>query len=316
MEPKCRPSPQQCPRQEERGHSILKKQTANTSKTVPRQPHGDQDVLRGIGSPLTAHPGNRTQMGTGDRACQQTAFQDALRQCYTDLANHRSCSRKREHMQALKVAAPTPMQSPAQKSFKLKSMVTVVEPASQPMHRSGSHNQQVGNTPAWHQSRRVPYHLIGIQEVAGQDDQESEKDFLLYLMNWFSWDYYGLELNDFGNAFGAKTVYVTRSCMAAALYFKVTWTRGEKWIFPPIPELMTKTLLRCRGTLPEKPTSLRGQHTEDLRLRCREWWMYFLVLLQCWKDDTCAFKYEGALQPDSKVLLFVYWRVQPQLLFQ
>ena len=125
-------------------------------------------------------------------------------------------------------------------------------------------------------------------------------------MNRFSWDYYSPKLNDFGNAFGAKTVFVTKSCMVAALYFEVTWTRGEKWIFPLIPELLTQTPLRHGGTLPERPTSSRGRHAEDLRVRCRDWWMYFLVLLQCQKDDTCTFEYGGALWPDSKVLLFIY----------
>ena len=38
--------------------------------------------------------------------------------------------------------------------------------------------------------------------------------------------------------------------------------------------------------------------------------MYFLVLLQCWKDETCAFEYRGALRPDSKVLLFIYCRIK------
>ena len=128
-------------------------------------------------------------------------------------------------------------------------------------------------------------------------------------MNQFGWDYYSPELNDFGNAFGAKMVFVMRSCMVAALYFEVAWTRGEKWIFLFIPELLTQIPLRHGGTLPERPTSLRGRHAEDLRVRCREWWMYFLVLLQC-RKDTCAFKYGGALQPDSKVLLFIYSRVK------
>ena len=62
-EPKRRPSPQHRPRQEERGCSILKKKTANTNLTTPRQPYGDGGP-RGMGSPLAAHPGNRTPMGT------------------------------------------------------------------------------------------------------------------------------------------------------------------------------------------------------------------------------------------------------------
>ena len=38
--------------------------------------------------------------------------------------------------------------------------------------------------------------------------------------------------------------------------------------------------------------------------------MYFLALLQSWKDETCAFDYGGALRPDSKVMIFVYWRMK------
>ena len=44
VESKHRPSPQYHPCQEERGHSIFKKQTANTSEPTPRQPHVDQDI--------------------------------------------------------------------------------------------------------------------------------------------------------------------------------------------------------------------------------------------------------------------------------
>lgn len=144
----------------------------------------------------------------------------------------------------------------------------------------------------------------------GWEGQDSEKALLLYIMDRFTWEYYSPELNDFGNAFGSKTVFITRSCMAAALYFEVAWARGEKWIFPLIPDLMSRTPLRCGGKFPEKPTSSKGRHADDLKLQCREWWMYFLVLLQCWKDETCAFEYGGALRPDSKVLLFIYFRLK------
>ena len=300
IEPRCRLSPQHHPRQEERGHSILKKRTANTDKAAPRQPHSDQ----------AAFPDNRTPMGTGDGSNQQQAFQTTLKQCYSDYASGRSSSRKREHTQPRRTAAPTPMQSPAQKNFKVKSTVTLVEPASQPRRRSHSHQGWASETPAWCPHRRAPYHLIGIREAMDQEGQDSEKALLLYIMDRFTWEYYSPELNDFGNAFGSKTVFITRSCMAAALYFEVAWARGEKWIFPLIPDLMSRTLLRCGGKFPEKPTSSKGRHADDLKLRCREWLMYFLVLLQCWKDETFAYEYGGALCPDSKVLLFIYFHLK------
>ena len=138
IEPRCWLSPQHRPCQEDRGRSILKKRTANTDKAALRQPHSDQSVPHGIGSPLAAFPDNRTPMGTGDRSNQQQAFQTALKQCYSDYASGRSRSRKREHTQPRRTAAPTPMQSPAQKNFKVKSMVTLVESASQPRCRSRS----------------------------------------------------------------------------------------------------------------------------------------------------------------------------------
>ena len=322
--PKHRPSPQHRPCQEERGRSILKKRTANTDLTMPRQPHGDGEP-HGVGSPLAAHPGNRTPMGTtlqptypGIRKPgaspykeeQQTAFQTAMKQCYTDYASSRSRSRKREHTQS-RAVMPTPMQSPAQKTFKLKSTVTVVEPALQPRHRSSSrHRPRVSDTPVWHPHRGAPYHLIGICEVEGKRDQESKKHLLLYIMDRFTWEHYSPELNDFGNAFGSKTVFVTRFCMAAALYFEIAWARGEKWIFPLIPDLLTEAPMRRGGKLPERPTCSTKRKGDNVKLWCREWWMYLLVLLQCWKDESCAFNYGGALRPDSKVMLFVYHRIK------
>ena len=275
IEPRRRLSPQHHPRQEERGCSILKKRTANTDKAAPRQPHSDQGVHHGVGSPLAAFPDNRMPMGTGDGSNQQQAFQTVLKQCYSDYVSGRSSSRKREHTQSRRTAAPTPTQSPAQKNFKVKSTVTLVEPASQPRCRSHSRQGQASEMRAWRPHRRAPYHLIGIREAIGLESQDSEKALLLYIMDRFTWEYYSPELNDFGNAFGSKTLFITRSCMAAALYFEVAWARGEKWIFPLIPDLMSSTPLRCGGKFPEKPTSSKGCHTDDLKLRCREWWMYF-----------------------------------------
>ena len=164
--------------------------------------------------------------------------------------------------------------------------------------------------PVWRPHRGAPYHLIGICEVEGKRDQESEKHLLLYIMDRFTWEHYSPELNDFGNAFGSKTVFVTRFCMAAALYFEVAWARGEKWIFPLIPDLLTESPMRRGGKLPVRPTCSTKRKGDNVKLRCGEWWMYLLVLLQCWKDESCAFDYGGTLRPDSKVMLFIYYRIK------
>ena len=290
--------------------------------TIPHSLHAEQEVPRGVGSPLALalHPGTRMPTGTTPKHIgspqqeEQTTFRDALKKCYTDYVQSRSRSRKREHAQGTLAATSTPTQSPAQKSFKLKSTVTVVEPATRPRDHSCSCNRgRPEVTPVWRPERNAPYHLIGVREVAGEVNKESEKDLILYFINRFDWDHYAPELNNFGNAFSSNTVYTTRSGMVAAVYFEVAWVRGEKWIFPVIPDKLTNTPMRRKGALPERPTCSRGRHADDIKLRCREWWMYFLVLLQSWKDETCTFDFAGALRPDSKVMLFVYWCVKEVL---
>ena len=289
--------------------------------TIPRWPHAKQEVPSGIGSPLklAPHPGARMPTGTtptyigSPKEEEQTAFQDAMRKCYTEYIEKRSRSKSRkwEHVKGTLAASSTPTQSSAQKSFKLKSTVTVVDQANKPKLRDRSRNRRwLQENPAWRPECTAPYHLIGVREVAGEEDKESEKDLILYFMNRFSWGHYGPELNDFGNAFSGNTIWATRFCMAAALYLEVAWARGERWIFPVIPDKLTKTSTRHEGKLPERPTCSRGRYAEELKLRCREWWMYFLALLQSWKDKTCTFDFGGALRPDSKVMLFVYWRMK------
>ena len=146
--------------------------------------------------------------------------------------------------------------------------------------------------------------------MEGRSDQESEKHLLLHIMDRFTWEHYSLELNDLGNAFGSKTVFMTRFCMAAALYFEVAWAKGVKWIFPLVPDLLTETLMRRGGKLPIRPTCSTKRKGDNMKLRCREWWMYLLVLLQCWKDESCTFDYGSALRLDSKVMLFIYFRIK------
>ena len=207
-----------------------------------------------------------------------------MKQCYTNYAS-RSQSRKREHHQA-PPSAPTPTQSPAQKTPKLKSLVTVVNRTQQPGSKKGGRDRpRAEPTSVWHPTSRAPYHLIGVRAVAGEKDRESEEDLIKYMMNRFTWEHYDAELHDAVNAFGERTTYVARFCMAMALYFEVAWIRGEKWIFPVIPEELTGTALTRGGQLPRKPDCSKGRHAKDIRLCCREWWMYFLTLLQCWKDE-------------------------------
>ena len=243
---KRRTSPPLRPHQEERGRSILKKRPTDTMGTIPQRPHGEQEVPRGVGSPLTLapHPGVRMPTGTmpkyigSQQQEEQTAFQDALRKCYTDYIEKRSRSQKREHGKGSLAASSTPTQSLAQKSFKLKSAMTVVEQVTKPKTRdhSCSRNRwRPEETTVWRPECTAPYHLIGIREVAGEDDKESEKDLILYFMNRFSWDHYGPKLSNFGNAFSGNTVLRHQILHGGSPILRSCLGKGQKMDIPCHP---------------------------------------------------------------------------------
>ena len=101
--------------------------------------------------------------------------------------------------------------------------------------------------------------------------------------------------------------------MAMVVYFEVAWVHGEKWIFPLIPLEMEKMTSRRGATLPASPKESQKCQGEDIVVRCLKQWCYFLVLMQFWKDETTPFQYGGIVRHDSKVMLYVMFRLKAVL---
>ena len=139
------------------------------------------------------------------------------------------------------------------------------------------------------------------------------EQFLLYCTDRFNRDDFEDEVKDFGNVFKHRTAFIARYCMAMAVYFEVAWVRGEKWIFPLIPPEMEKMMSRRGATLPASPKESLKHSGDDIAVRCLKWWHYFLVLMQFWKDETTPFQYGGIVRHDSKVLLYVMFRLKAVL---
>ena len=307
-EVECHRTPGQRPRTEERGRSILKKETVNTATgAIPQRPHASDAVPSGIGSPLAKHPGNRTPQGN-------FKFRMQLKATYDSYVNLRLPSRKREHQTLLKPLVATPTQSPLQKTGRLQSVVTVVQKKvtlEQPQRDKSTHQDQSedGIIARRHPDgtfMSVPYHLITAPP-------EQAEEFLLYCTDRFNRDDFEDELTDFGNVFEHRTAFTACYCMAMAVYFEVAWVRGEKWIFPLIPPQMEKMTSRRGATLPTPPADSQKRQGEDIAARCLKWWRYFLALMQFWKDETTPFQYGGIVRHDSKVLLYVMFRLKAVL---
>ena len=152
----------------------------------------------------------------------------------------------------------------------------------------------------------VPYHLIGAPGVIAEQ-------FVLYCTDRFSRDDFVDEVEDFGGVFGHRTTFIMHYCMATVVYFEVTWICGERWIFLNILPEMEKMMSRRGATLPASPKESVKCTGDDVAVRCLKRWRYFLALMQFWKDETTPFQYGGVIKYDSKVLLYVMFRLKAVL---
>ena len=307
-------------RDKNRGRSILKKMTANTAtNATPRQPHTPGDVPSGVGSPLARHPSNREPWGgdlrlTPGYQALMKKFQDHAQKTYdwyTKLKQSQSCSqrpssRKRGHQAPPKPPTDTPTQSPLQKSGCLQSVVSVVK-REQPKDRGAPRDPADDDIPIRQCSNgtfeSAPYHLCGSPEVIAEQ-------FVLYCTDRFGREEFKDEVEDFGNVFGHQTAFVARFCMVTAVYFEVAWVRGYRWVFPNIPPEMEKMTSRRGAILPASPKESVRRTGVDVSERCLRRWHYFLALMQFWKDKMTPFQYGGIVRYDSKVMLYVMFRLK------
>ena len=308
-EVECHRTPGQWLRAEGLGWSILKKETVKTATgTIPRWPHTSDTIPSGIGSPLGKHPGNR--MPQGDFRLR---FQAQLKVTYGSYTSLKQSSRKREHQTQPKPLAVTPTQSPLQKTGWLQSVVTMVQKVTpeQPQrdkstHRDRSEDGVIARRRSDGTFMSAPYHLIGAAAMIAEQ-------FVLYCTDRFNRDDFEDEVKDFGNVFEHWTAFIAHYCMVMAVYFEVAWVHGERWIFPIIPPEMEKMTSRRGATLPVSPKELLKRSGDDIAVRCLKRWRYFLVLMQFWKDEITPFQYGGIVRHDSKVLLYVMFRLKAVL---
>ena len=133
---------------------------------------------------------------------------------------------------------------------------------------------------------------------------------MLYITDKFGRAEFQDEVEDFGHVFGHRTTFVARFCMATAVYFKIAWVRGYRWVFPNIPLEMERMTSRRGVSLPTSPKELTKRNGVDLSERCLRRWRYFLALMQFWKDETMPFQYGGVVRYDSKVMLYYMFRIK------
>ena len=176
---------------------------------------------------------------------------------------------------------PTPTQSPAQKTPKLKSVIQ--------------------RAPAYQDFPKPPYKSL----------RKDPKDFIRYLQGSLDRKAYDAEIQSMAILHNSATVaHWVIACTITAL---VAATRGIRFMSPVIPmELMNMLNNPTNMELPGPPARSED-YQSDVRIHCVHEWAYLLKLLQYWHNANSLYEYGGPVQMEGKLMLFVFYHVNEML---
>ena len=176
----------------------------------------------------------------------------------------------------------TPTQSPAQKTPKLKSLVQRV--------------------PATKNYRDPPYNCL----------DKDPKEFIRYLMGNLDRKAYDVEIRCLATFYSQATV-LAHHVITSIITTLVGANQGVHFLVLVIPrELMSS---------PNNPTDVEppgapirsDDYQMDVRVHCVREWMYLMRLLQYWYDAGSVYTYGGPVRQESKLMLFVFYRINAML---
>ena len=175
-----------------------------------------------------------------------------------------------------------PTQSPAQKTPKLKSIV-----------------QRVSATKNY-------------QDPPNKSLETDPKEFIRYLMGNLDRRAYDAEIRCL-SAFYSQAMVIARHVIVSTITTLVVANKGIHFLAPFIPrELMNLPANPLDAELLGPPTCSKD-YQMDIRVHCMREWMYLMCLLQYWYDAGSVYTYGGPVWQESKLMLYVFYRINAML---
>ena len=176
----------------------------------------------------------------------------------------------------------TPMQSPAQKTPKLKSLVQ--------------------RAPATKNYCDPPYNCL----------DKDPKEFIWYLMGNLDRKAYDVEIRCLA-AFYSQATVLARRVIASIITTLVAANRGVHFLVLVIPrELMSSPNNPTDAEPPGAPAH-SDDYQMDVRVHCVWDWTYLMHLLQSRYDAGSVYTYSGPVRQESKLMLFVFSQINVML---
>ena len=134
----------------------------------------------------------------------------------------------------------------------------------------------------------------------------------MYLMGNLDWKAYNVEIRSLATCYSHVTV-IACHVIASTITTLVVANRGVHFLVPFIPrELMNSLANLLDVELPGPPTRSEDYQT-DVRVHCIREWTYVMHLLQYWYDAGSVYTYRGPIRQESKLMLYVFYRIYAML---
>ena len=115
------------------------------------------------------------------------------------------------------------------------------------------------------------------------------------------------------SAFYSQAMVIANCVIASIITTLVAANRGIHFLVPFIPRDLMNSSPNPLDAEPLGPPTHSEDYQTDVRVYCMREWTYLMCLLQYWYDAGSVYTCGGPIQQESKLMLFVFYRINALL---
>ena len=114
-------------------------------------------------------------------------------------------------------------------------------------------------------------------------------------------------------AFYSQATVLACHVIASTITTLVVANQGIHFLVPVIPRELMSSPNNPTDVKPPGAPAHSNDYQTDVRVHCVWKWMYLMHLLQYWYDTRSVYTYGGPVRQESKLMLFVFYRINAML---
>ena len=114
-------------------------------------------------------------------------------------------------------------------------------------------------------------------------------------------------------AFYSQATVLAHRVIASTITTLVVANLDIHFLAPFIPRELMNSPANPLGTEPLGPPTCSEDYQMDVRVLCMREWIYLMHLLQYWYDTGSVYTYGGPVRQESKLMLYIFYRINTML---